>query len=304
MATRLITEILSRLPPRAAHRLAVSGLRLAGIFLPAGPVYDDPFEFRGLTFPNRLGLAAGWDKSAECFAPLSRMGFGHVEVGSVTLDRKRPNRGAFIRRLPGQGLLNYLGLPNDGACKVGERLASRPDTRAVVGANIAFLEHPSELVRAAIRLRADYLTINLSCPNHDVQTEWEAILSAVRDVVRLRVPTLVKLSPDRGRLALLKRVEGLLRCGVDGFVATNTTSDHCWGRGGLSGPLLRPCSTAVIRAIREVSDECPVVGAGGVDSAQTYQEKRAAGADLVQIYTSFVYRGPEIIREILEGATR
>lgn len=294
----LASHILQWFPPRTSHSLALAGMRWGGFFLPRR-TFQKPYTWGPLTFPNRLGLAAGFDKNGTCLHSLARIGFGHVEVGSITLEPSKGNPKKFIRRRPpGEGMINSLGLPNDGARAIAPRLDARPDG-LVVGANIAPLQRMRELAELAHRVEADYLTVNLSCPNRPDPSR-EFLRSVLQVVVQRDAPVLVKLSPDDTDDDIRRKADFYLSLGVSGFVATNTTRKHPLPRGGLSGPPLARRSNEVIRLLRHMSPHCLIIGVGGVGSVEAYHAKIEAGADVVQVYTAFTRQGPQLISDILE----
>ena len=293
----------------------------------------------GKTFPNPVGLAAGADKNARAVPFWEAVGFGFVEVGSVTAQSASGNPRPRAFRLPeDRALVNRLGLNNDGAETVGERLKqSRADRTRPLGVNIARTPDPDVLGAAALddyrtsfrqlRSEADYVTLNVSCPNtHDGKTfedpealdELLAAIESEQKVPGLAVPILVKLSPPlSGRVLFDTRLEEVLAVvkahDVDGFVAANTAPDRQGlrtsperlseiGGGGLSGPPLEARSTQLVRYLYQATDgDIPIVGVGGVHDADSAYAKIRAGASLVQLYTALVYEGPALVREIKKG---
>ncbi len=294
----------------------------------------------GLTFRSPVGLAAGFDKNARLVRFWEALGLGWADVGSVTNEAAPGNARPRAFRLPDDGaLVNRMGLNNDGAGAVAARLAARrPVPGFVVSVNVAKTHRadPSGLAGAAgiedVRQAthrllpvADVLTVNVSCPNtadgktFETPRALDDLLAAVareRDQFAdvpggRRVPLLVKLSPDAETVPELVAVA--LAHGVDGLVATNTASgrdglatdaatlDHI-GRGGLSGRPLATRALAMTRVLfRETSGRVPVVGVGGIDSADAAYARIRAGASLVQLYTALVYEGPGVVRAITRG---
>ena len=301
----------------------------------------------GLYVPNPIGLAAGFDKNAERVPLWAAVGFGFAEVGSVTAQARDGNPKPRAFRLPDdRALVNRMGLNNAGAAAVGQRLATLradglPDP-FVLGVNVAKTHDPAILGDAAlddfaetvrhVGPHADYLALNVSCPNTEEGKTFEepealdALLARVRaELVALggraaTVPVLVKLSPpaprhfDAGRLA--ESVAACRRHGVDGFIATNTAPDRAGlrtdagtleavGKGGLSGRPLQARSTALVRHLyRLTGGALPVVGVGGVDSSKAAYAKIRAGASLVGLYTGLVYEGPGLVGRIARGLAR
>jgi len=325
----LLRPLLFALDPERAHELSLQALRLMGAVLPLRalqrrmtPRVDDPVDALGLRFPNRIGLAAGYDKDARGLWGLAALGFGHVEIGTVT-PRPQPGnpRPRLFRLVEERSVINRLGFPSHGAAVVAARLRRRP-TDVVVGVNIGKqrdtpVERAVEDYLALLEIfapLADYLTINVSSPNtpglRRLETGEElgkllAPLAKRRDELARRVPLLVKLSPDLAPEDLDGAVDAALAAGIDGIVATNTTlsragavSPRANEAGGLSGALLTAASTtALARVAQRVAGRALVVGAGGVLGGADAAAKRAAGADLIQLYTGLVYRGPALVRE-------
>ena len=290
----------------------------------------------GLRFRSPVGLAAGFDKDARLVRFWDALGFGWADVGSVTNEASVGNARPRAFRLPDdRALVNRMGLNNEGAAAVARRLAATPRPPGfVVSVNVAKTHRASgeqilgeagvEDVRQAVRTllpHADLLTLNVSCPNtadgitFETPAALDALLAAVspeRDAVGgRRVPLLVKLSPDAAGVAELVAVA--LAHGVDGFVASNTASGRDGlrtgadalariGRGGLSGRPLAARSLALVRDLYRLTDgRVPLVGVGGVDSAEAAYARIRAGASLVQLYTALVYDGPGVVRDITRG---
>ena len=285
-----------------------------------------PITLFGLTFPNPIGLAAGLDKNGVALPAWEALGFGFIEIGTVTARAQSGNPRPRLFRLPEQAaLINRLGFNNDGAEAVATRLrALRKKNRwprVPVGINIGKswateLEHAADDYLYSLRALhefADYLVLNVSSPNtpglRALQAE-QALTDLLRVIAQenaqIRKPLLLKISPD---LSLAELETILAVCGengIAGIVATNTTLDHSAipssqdQTGGLSGGPLREKSTAFVRAIRERS-RLPIIAVGGIFDATSGREKLEAGAQLLQVYTGFVYRGPAILREIVQS---
>lgn len=335
----LARPLLFSLPSETAHAATLAALRCSGRLL--GPPGASPaastesVAIWGHSFSNRIGLAAGFDKNAVAIDGLARLGFGFIEVGAVT---PRPQAGQEAPRLfrltKSRSLINRMGFPNDGAAVVAARLATRR-WRGPVGVNIG-KNADTPLKRAvddyvacfrALHALSDYLVLNVSSPNtaglRDLQARerLEPILTAILDerrrvstADRRDVPLLVKLSPDLQDDELTSVAALIQRLGLDGVIATNSTlardaaatpgEQHAQQVGGLSGPALLPKSLTVVRRLRSVlGKEVVIVGVGGVGSGADALAMRAAGADLVQIYTGLVYRGPSLIRECRTALT-
>jgi dihydroorotate dehydrogenase len=290
----------------------------------------DPVTVAGLVFANRVGLAAGLDKNGRCIDALGAMGFGSIEVGTVTpLAQPGNPKPRMFRIVESEALINRMGFNNDGLAVfiANVRRARFRSSGGILGLNIGKnAATPIERATddylaglAGVYPHADYVTVNVSSPNtkdlRSLQTDaaLDALLSAL--VARRgelaaehkrRVPMFVKVAPDLEPKQIDAIAEALLRHGIDGVVATNTTvaRDGVAGRrhadetGGLSGAPLRERSDRVIARLRRaLGAGVPIIGVGGVMSADDARAKRAAGADLVQLYTGFIYRGPALVTE-------
>jgi dihydroorotate dehydrogenase len=286
----------------------------------------------GLTFPNVLGLAAGFDKNAVGIDGLGALGFGHVEVGTVTGEAQPGNPRPRLFRLPAdRAVVNRMGFNNDGAEAVARRLAARGRRSGpVLGVNIgkSKVVPEDEAVRdyeKSARLLApyaDYLVVNVSSPNtpglRNLQAveKLEPILTAVQRLAALddrRVPLLVKIAPDLADDDVLEVADLALSIGLDGIIATNTTISREGlrtpasrveeiGAGGLSGAPLTERALAVMRLLRErVGPDLCLVGVGGITTVADAQARLEAGATLLQGYTAFVYEGPLWPRRIVRG---
>ena len=326
---RLVRPLLFSLDPETAHHLAIAALRLAsGASLALDAMrrfapLPNPTNLFGLTFPNPVGLAAGFDKNGVALPAWEALGFGFVEVGTVTAKAQPGNPKPRIFRYPEQqALINRLGFNNDGADVVADRLRTLRESgrwpRIPVGINIG-KSKVTELADAAedylysfrrLREFADYVVLNVSSPNtpglRDLQHEeaLATLLAAVQgENQRTRKPILLKIAPDLTLAALDQVVTACEQNEIAGLIATNTTLDHSVvpaerdQTGGLSGAPLRQKSTEFIRTI-EARTQLPIVGAGGVMDAASAREKFDAGADLIQVYTGYIYRGPGLLREI------
>ena len=338
MLYELSRSVLFRLDPEVAHGLALRAIASAGAVAPVRAAVAaayavpeaEPVEAFGLTFPNRIGLAAGYDKDGDGWRGLAALGFGHIEVGTVTPEPQPGNPRPRVFRLAAQrSLINRMGFPGRGAAYVAERLRHRGDNSVVLGANLG-KQKTTPLDEAAADYGelidvfgplADYLAINISSPNTPGLRRLQepaflgALLGAIADRrgeveqrIGRRVAVLVKLAPDLDGDQLRSAVDAIVAAGLDGIIATNTTIsrdgvDHprVAEEGGLSGALLREMSTAIIGAIREhTGGSIPIIGVGGVAIGGDAQAKLDAGAALVQIYTGLVYEGPGLVRRILQ----
>lgn len=325
----MIRPLLFALPPEAAHAVVLAALRCLGA-IPGGGGRrsSDGTELHGLSFPNRVGVAAGLDKNAVAVAGLARLGFGFVEVGTVT---PRPQPGnpkpRLFRLTKDRALINRLGFNSLGAGAVASNLSRlRQRTRVPVGVNIGknrdtpLEDAPRDYLDclAAVHEWADYVTVNLSSPNtpglRDLQAP-EAAATLVSELVAARdrlvqgrsVPLFVKVAPDLAPEELEATVGAARDAGADGFVAVNTTlsrppslrSRHSAQTGGLSGHPLSTLALQTVRLVRAAVGPKPLlIGVGGVADVSGYEAMRAAGADLIQLYTGLVYRGPRLVREL------
>lgn len=284
-------------------------------------------EVFGIKFKNPVGLAAGFDKNAKLFNEFSFMGFGFVEIGTVTPKPQAGNPKPRLFRLPeDQGLINRMGFNNDGVNKIVRRLKSRY-TSVIIGGNIGknkVTPNEDALDDYLILLNelydvVDYFTVNVSSPNTPGLRELQEkepltkLLRALKEEAAMKPrvkPILLKIAPDLTDSQLDDIVEIVTETKVDGIIATNTTIDRSglntpetevaeMGAGGLSGKPLTNRSTEVIRYIHEKSNgSIPIVGVGGIHSAEDAMEKLEAGASLVQLYTGFVYEGPALVKKI------
>lgn len=338
---RLLRPLLFRLEAERAHQLGLLLARLAPPALVARLGRKSAgsdiaraaalgTRVMGLDFPNPLGVAAGVDKDAQAVAFWQALGFGFVEVGTVTALRQPGNPRPRVFRLPPDGaLINRMGFPNDGADVVAtriERLRQQDVLRVPLGINIGkskatpAADAAADYRRSFERLGelADFVVVNVSSPNtpglRDLQTvaHLRAIVEAVQTpnqaLTRPR-PLLVKLAPDLADADALACAEAALQSGCAGLVISNTTVDFTavtaateGMSGGLSGAPLFARSTALLRLLRDSLGSTPVlIGVGGVMDAASANEKLAAGADLIQIYTGLVYGGPSLPRLLLRG---
>jgi dihydroorotate dehydrogenase len=323
---QFLRPLLFALDPETAHHIAITALKAGFI-----PRARTPSELKrrvlGLDFPNPLGLAAGFDKNGEVVDAVFDLGFGFVEVGTVTPRPQAGNPRPRMFRLPAdRAIINRLGFNNDGHEAVHRRLARRQQS-GIVGVNLGANKDSANRVKdytAGVVLFsdvADYLTINVSSPNtpglRDLQ-EREALARLLGEVSATRArapkprPVLLKIAPDLDDDALAAIVAATIAAGIDGIVVSNTTVaregilDRQQGEeaGGLSGrPLFRP-STEMLAKIRTLAGgKLTLVGTGGVDSIGAARAKLDAGADLMQLYTGLIYEGPGLPARILAGLT-
>ncbi|HCP91406.1 MAG TPA: dihydroorotate dehydrogenase (quinone) [Spartobacteria bacterium] len=326
---RFVRPLLFSLDAEAAHHLAIALLRgashvdLALRALQSFQPAPKPKTVFGLTFRNPIGLAAGLDKNGVALPAWAALGFGFIEIGTVTAKPQPGNPKPRIFRFPEQeALINRLGFNNDGAAAIAERLRKLrsgkrwPDVP--LGINIGKsretpLEEATDDYLYSFRLLrefADYIVLNVSSPNTPGLRELQGrnalaqLLRAVRDKNQIaRKPVLIKISPDLSPNELNEIISTCEENEIAGIIATNTTIDHSSipapfdEAGGLSGAPLREKSTAFVRAITARST-IPVIASGGICDGQSAREQIDAGAQLLQIYTGYIYRGPGLLREI------
>ncbi len=275
----------------------------------------------GTRFSNPVGVAAGFDKNAECTHALAALGFGFVEIGTVTPYPQDGNDRPRLFRLPeDEAMINRMGFNGDGMTRVRSRLERDGTPPVPLGVNVGKMNTSNEeeaiedYRRVFDRLSpfADYVVVNVSCPNtpdtfDESSPEHLMAIFETLEAENDDVPIVVKIGPDSPPASVRELLEIVESQGVDGIVATNTTTSREGVRsptreqwGGLSGGPLREPATDVIRLVASETD-LPVIGVGGVDSAEAAYEKIRAGASLVQLYTAFVYNGPATAREINRG---
>ncbi len=327
----LLRPLLLRLDPETAHHLTLGGLKavyaLGFSGLLARRPASDPRTVMGLTFPNPVGLAAGLDKNGDCIDGLAALGFGFIEIGTVTPLPQPGNPKPRLFRLPqAQGIINRMGFNNDGVDRLVENV-KRASYRGILGINIGKnavtpIEKAADDYLICLRkvyAHAGYVTVNISSPNTKNlrQLQDEAALDGLLAQLKAEqqkladthgkyVPIALKIAPDMegGQIAQIARL--LMQHRIDGVIATNTTLSregvehlpHGAEAGGLSGAPVRGKSTAVIRALAaELQGALPIIGAGGILSGADAAEKIDAGAALVQLYSGLIYRGPALIGE-------
>ncbi|MBE0367862.1 quinone-dependent dihydroorotate dehydrogenase [Pseudoalteromonas aurantia] len=318
-----------------AHDFALNNLRrFANTPLSAAwsqTVADKPVNFLGLDFKNPVGLAAGLDKNAECIDAFAQMGFGFIEVGTVTPRPQAGNDKPRIFRLPdAHAVINRMGFNNKGVDNLVSNVkASRYS--GILGINIGKnKDTPNEQGKddyihsmRKVFEYASYITVNISSPNtpglRDLQygDALDDLLESLKceqmDLIAKHnksVPMLVKIAPDIDAVQVAQIAESLTKNRIDGVIATNTTLErtavqgmqYAEEAGGLSGRPVREKSTFVVDELRRITDgKLPIIGVGGIDSAESAKEKLSAGADLVQVYTGFIYEGPGLVKRIVDG---
>ena len=321
MIERLGLAVLNRLEPETAHGLALRALHTP--FAPQpGPVRSPRLETRlgGLTVPNPIGLAAGFDKNATALGPLMRAGFGFIEVGAAT-PRPQPGnpRPRLFRLRRDRAAINRFGFNNDGIEAIADRLANRPEGIPVglnIGANKDSDDRAKDFadVMRVARTLVDFATVNVSSPNteklRDLQGA-EALRGLLAGVMAERgeVPVFLKIAPDLSEREIAEIAGVAAEAGVSGIVATNTTlsreglvSHRRNETGGLSGrPLFVPSTRVLARLYRETGGTMPLIGVGGIASAADAYAKVRAGATAVQLYTAMVFQGVSLVARIARG---
>ncbi len=321
----LLRPLIFALDAEAAHRASIKALRL----LPrhASPTFASSLrsEAFGLTFPSPIGLAAGYDKNAEVPDAMLGLGFGFVEVGTLT-PRPQPGnpRPRMFRLVEDEAVINRLGFNNDGQATAVDRLTNRA-RRGVVGVNIGANKDSGDRIAdyvtgiAAMSPVADYLTVNISSPNtpglRDLQAGGELVelLAAVRDTRRAGgPPVFLKVAPDLAKGDHDRIVRAALDAGIDALIVANTTisrpplaSRHKGQAGGLSGVPLNALALDSLRTFRSASGGAiPLIAAGGISTADDAWQRLRAGACLVQLYSALVYNGPGLAQRIADGLTQ
>ncbi|TDX18735.1 dihydroorotate oxidase A [Buttiauxella sp. BIGb0552] len=330
-----VRKALFKLDPERAHEVTFQQLRrVSGTpleWLVRQNVPSKPVTCMGLTFKNPLGLAAGLDKNGECIDALGAMGFGSIEIGTVT-PRPQPgnDKPRIFRLVEAEGLINRMGFNNHGVDNLVENV-KKSHFDGVLGINIGKnKDTPVEqgkddylICMDKIYPYAGYIAINISSPNtpglrtlqygdalDDLLSAIKNKQQALQELHHKYVPVAVKIAPDLSEEELIQVADSLVRHNIDGVIATNTTLDrslvqgmkYCDEMGGLSGRPVQLKSTEIIRRLsQELNGHLPIIGVGGIDSLIAAREKMAAGASLVQIYSGFIFKGPPLIKEIISG---
>lgn len=341
MYKRIIRPLLFRIDPERIHGVINTGLKVARC-VGIGKVMDWCYnprslqmetEFCGIKFPNKIGIAAGFDKNAEVYKMLGNMGFGHVEIGTVTPRPQPGNPKPRLFRLPADSaLINRMGFNNKGVENAVKNLRRR-NHKIVIGGNIGKNSStPNEkavddYVACFLALYdyVDYITVNVSCPNVtnlrelQGQESLERILSALAEQRRQKAvykPILLKISPDLNFQQIDESLVIIERYGIDGIVAANTSTTRNGlktseerikeiANGGLSGQPLRDRSVEIIRYIsQKTGGKLPIIGVGGTMSPDDAIAKLEAGATLVQVFTGFIYYGPKLAKDINKAVKR
>jgi dihydroorotate dehydrogenase len=330
-----IRDLLFKLDAETSHEFSLDliggaeRLQLINLCLPT--IAPNPVDVMGITFPNPVGLAAGLDKNGDYFNALGAMGFGFVEIGTITPKPQAGNPKPRLFRIPeAQAIINRMGFNNKGVDHLVAQVQRRR-FKGVLGINIGKnattpVENAADdyvICMQKVYAHADYITVNVSSPNtqglRDLQ--FGDSLNRLLEIIKQEqsklhiahgryVPVAVKIAPDMDSDAVAQVAQSLLSQGIDGVIATNTTigregvEDYKISveTGGLSGLPVRDKSTQIIRALyAELGEKLPIIGVGGITDGASAAEKISAGAKLVQVYSGFIYRGPALIRESAEA---
>lgn len=324
----LIIRILRIFPPEIAHKISLTLLffihRLGLLSIFNNEKQSETIEFLGLRFKNTLGTAAGLDKNGDYIDCLGALGFGFLEVGTITPKAQAGNKKPRVFRLSkDKGVINRLGFNNKGIDHLVTNLKQHKYD-GVIGVNVGAnknshgkkrIEDYVECIRKVYKY-TDYITVNISSPNtknlrnlqnsDNIDKLFVALENEIH-TLKIDKPIFIKISPDESLDTIKYIINKVQNSKITGIIATNTTTDKStlkdekyWDyEGGLSGEPLREKSNDLIYEIRKVSEEIPLIGVGGVMSQKDYKEKLALGADLVQIYTGFIMEGPGLIHKII-----
>ena len=343
MYKHMLRPLLFRFDPEFIHELTVEWLSRAGKLPPVlallKRIYnrgtaDLPVELMGIQFPGPVGLAAGLDKDARCISALSSFGFGHIELGTVTPKPQPGNPRPRLFRIPEhQAVINRMGFNSGGIHPFLENIASTRKTIPLginLGKNaITPIEQAADDYVSGLRqlyLYADYFAINISSPNtqnlRDLQSEeaLDALLDRIMNTrhelteeFQRKIPIAVKIAPDVDNSNIPALARLLIKHSVDAVIATNTTIDHtavsdsqhAAETGGLSGKPLRDRANEVVALLySELHGEVPIIGVGGIFSAEDAWQRLIAGAEMVQVYTGFIYNGPGVVSDIVNGLAK
>ncbi len=338
MNYKTFRPLIYKLTPEQAHHTTIKMLQLAGWFPPATAIVRAMYRAKthgpevtcmGIKFPNPVGMAAGYDKDGFGWRGLAALGFGHIEVGTVTPKAQPGNpKPRVFRLVEDEAVINRMGFPNNGADFLAKRIKNARGQGFVLGVNIGknkvtpnekALDDYLHLTRQFFPL-SDYLAVNVSSPNtpglRELQTRkaleellepLSAEVSAACEATGRSVPLVVKLAPDMTDDELDGALEAVMHTGIDGVIISNTTvsrpplgSSLAGEIGGLSGKPLKDLNTEMIRkVIARTGGNLPVIASGGIITPEDAQEKIDAGAALVQVYTGLIYTGPELVQQIL-----
>ena len=320
-------KIFRFFPPETAHHLALLSLkilnkvRILKLFFPDNKDFDNPKEYFNLKFRNTLGVAAGLDKNGDYVDELESLGFGFVELGTVTPKPQEGNQKPRVfRYLNQQAVVNRLGFNNKGVNYLVSKIKNKKYD-AVIGVNIGANKESTNDQRIEdyvfcfekVYKYCDYVTVNISSPNtpklrklHNPD-ELEKIFKRINEIKstnQIEIPVFLKISPDEDEETILKIVNIYKTLKINGLIVTNTSIDRdilegCSHEGGISGKPLFKKSTQLLKRIHEFDKDIFLVGVGGVFTKEDYENKTRLGASLVQIYTGFIFEGPVIVKKIL-----
>jgi dihydroorotate dehydrogenase len=335
MCYTLLRPLLFKLDPETAHHVSLTGLSAFARLGPLNPLRADalgsPREVMGIHFPNPVGLAAGLDKDGICIDGLAALGFGFLEIGTVTPKPQPGNPKPRLFRIPeAEAIINRMGFNNEGADALIARVRAAKYA-GVLGINIGKnKETPVEEALEDYRIGlqkvyrdASYITVNISSPNtpglrslqsgSHLESLIQGLMAERAELAKAHgqvVPIAVKIAPDLEPQEIESIADCLLRFGVDAVIATNTTSSregvsqflHGEEAGGLSGRPVREVSTSVVAALaHHLNGRIPIIACGGIFSVEDAARKLDAGASLIQIYSGFIYRGPRLVKELVSG---
>ena len=327
---KFLILLLRLLPPEIAHSVALNALNILYIiglskFLFPAPTRENSFAYKNLKFKNRLGIAAGLDKNGDYIDSLGSLGFGFLEIGTVTpLPQAGNPKPRIFRFLKQHAIVNRLGFNNKGLDYLISKVKSRKYA-GILGINIGANKDSEGQKRIddyiecfnKVSPYADYITVNISSPNTPnlralhARENFEPLFSAL-NITRIKLdftkPVFIKISPDETEETILDIIQAIKDYAFDGVIASNTTIDrtelnHISGHniaGGLSGRPLFNKSTDLLKKIHKHDQDLVKIGVGGVFNSKDYEEKLESGASLVQIYTSFIYEGPQIVSKLLQ----
>jgi len=335
MLYRIAREFFFMQDPEVVHEMTIKGLKLTGS-TPLSCLYSQklpskPVTVMGLTFDNPVGLAAGLDKNGECIDAFAAMGFGFIEVGTVTpLPQAGNEKPRIFRITDAEAIINRMGFNNAGVDALVENVKNA-NYKGILGINIGKnKDTPIEkgnddylICMDKVYQYASYITINISSPNTpglrtlQYGEALDGLLSCLKErqaeltkTHEKYVPLAVKIAPDLTDDELAQVAESLVKYKMDGVIATNTTLDrtlvhdmpHASEAGGLSGRPVQHASTEIVRKLAVLLDgQLPIIGVGGIDSAVAAKEKFIAGAELVQVYSGFIYKGPKLVKNIVKS---
>jgi dihydroorotate dehydrogenase len=334
MLYNIARPLLFSLDAETAHEFTLASLHLAGRVLPAAkPTVAEPVEVMGLSFPNRIGLAAGLDKNGEAIDGLALIGFGFIEIGTITPRPQPGNPRPRMFRLPEvRGIINRMGFNNHGVDTLVANV-QHAKFKGILGINIGKnfdtpIENAADdylICLDKVYAHASYVTVNISSPNtknlrqlqgeselDDLLGKLKAAQTRLADTHGRYVPLTLKIAPDLEPEQVINIADALRRHRIDGVIATNTTisRDKVQGirygeqQGGLSGAPVFEASTAVVRQLAQaLGGELPIIAAGGVLDGRGAKAKIDAGASLVQVYSGLVYRGPALVRECVRATS-